>query len=75
MIYRRSAPQPIVDTGLIVDAAVAQREADDVIVAEAKTMANLASGRHRVSPKKAERVNTTIYFTVSFYSFCNFPFY
>lgn len=64
MIYYRD--EPLVDTNLFVDAAVAQREADSVIVAKARTIANLAVGRHRIRPKKAERLGNKIYFSVSF---------
>lgn len=54
----------------MIDMAVVQREAHSVEVAKAKTAVNLALGRHRVSPKKAERVGAIIYFNVSFI-FCN----
>ena len=65
LIYDRDNHQ-LVNANLIVDAVVARREADSIIDAEAKTVANLAVGRHRVSPKKAERLGNKIYFNVSF---------
>ena len=70
-LYRQNAQLPIVDPNFMVDAAVAQCEADSVADAEARTAANLAIGRHRVSPKKAEREDNTIYFSVMFYIFCS----
>lgn len=60
-IYDRDLPQ-LVQTNLIVDAVVAQREANSIIDAEAKTVANLAVGRNRVSSKRAERLGNKIYF-------------
>ena len=67
LVYHRNAAPPIVDLTLSVADAVALCEALDVPKAEAKTAANRAIGRHRVSPKRAHRENTTIYFYVSFY--------
>uniref|UniRef100_A0A914CEU4 Roadblock/LAMTOR2 domain-containing protein n=1 Tax=Acrobeloides nanus TaxID=290746 RepID=A0A914CEU4_9BILA len=61
LIYRRHGQQ-LVDPNLIVDAAIAQREADSIASAQARTVANLAIGRRRVRPKRAERVNNAIYF-------------
>lgn len=63
LLYRRNGLQ-LVDPNLIVDAAVAQREVDSVADAQARTVANSAIGQHQISPKKAKRVNNTIYFSV-----------
>uniref|UniRef100_A0A914C7Q1 Uncharacterized protein n=1 Tax=Acrobeloides nanus TaxID=290746 RepID=A0A914C7Q1_9BILA len=60
VIYRHG--QQLVDPNLFVDTAVARREADAIISAQVRTDANLATGNHRVRPKRAERVGNTIYF-------------
>ncbi|CAI4224136.1 unnamed protein product [Auanema sp. JU1783] len=62
-VYSRHAQRPLVNVDQLLSAGVAQREANSLEEAQARTAANAAVGRRRISPKKAERHNSTIYFT------------
>lgn len=56
----------LVDVNLSVNQAVDIREAEELRSSQTINNARSAFERRRVSPKKAERINGVVYFTVSF---------